>query len=265
MTKRLLAFLSIGFLIFLLDILFEDFSDDKTIVIFDTELKGLIDTWTNQVGREPNENEFNGIINQLVDEEILYREALKLGLDKNDIIIKRRLSQKIGFLKQEQLRVPTDKEVEDYFRENQSSYVIPKRFSFTHIYFESDKDGKNRSLRALEVWNNSGELSYGDPFLLGKNFSLKTSKEVARDFGINFSKEIERMPVNNWSGPLKSSYGSHLVFVTSVVDEIIPSLKEIKSALVADLQVKQKEENFKLYLEELRNEYKIQVNKSLIQ
>ena len=75
MTKRLLAFLSIGFLIFLLDILFEDFSDDKTIVIFDTELKGLIDTWTNQVGREPNENEFNGIINQLVDEEILYREA----------------------------------------------------------------------------------------------------------------------------------------------------------------------------------------------
>jgi peptidyl-prolyl cis-trans isomerase C len=265
MTKRLLAFLSIGFLIFLLDILFQDFSDDKTIVIFDTELKGLIDTWTNQVGREPNENEFNGIINQLVDEEILYREALKLGLDKNDIIIKRRLSQKIGFLKQEQLRVPTDKEVEDYFRENKLSYAIPKRFSFTHIYFNTDKDGINRALRALEAWNNGSELSYGDPFLLGKNFSLKTSKEVARDFGSNFSKEIERVSINNWSGPLKSSYGSHLVFVTSVVDEIMPSLKEVRSTLVADLQVKQKEENFTLYLEELRNEYKIQVNKSLIQ
>ena len=95
MTKKLLAFFSIGLVIFILDILFEDLSDDKTIVIFDSELNGLIDTWTRQVGREPNKSELNGIVNQLVDEEILYREALKLGLDKNDIIIKRRLSQKI--------------------------------------------------------------------------------------------------------------------------------------------------------------------------
>ena len=104
MIKRLLAFFSIGLLIFVLDTLFEDLSDDKTIVIFDSELKGLVDTWTSQVGRKPNKQELSAIINQLVDEEILYREALSLGLDKNDIIIKRRLSQKIGFLKQEEVK-----------------------------------------------------------------------------------------------------------------------------------------------------------------
>ena len=161
--------------------------------------------------------------------------------------------------------MPSDEEVEDYFRENQSSYLIPKRFSFTHIYFKLDKDGKNRSLRALELWKSSGELSYGDPFLLGKNFSLKTSKEVAREFGFNFSKEIKNVSINNWSGPFQSSYGSHLVFVTSIVDEKMPELKQISSVLIADLQIKQKEENFKLYLEELRNEYKVQVNTNLIQ
>ena len=114
MTKKLLAFFSIGLIIFVLDILFEDLSDDKTIVIFDSELNGLIDTWTRQVGREPNKSELNGIINQLVDEEILYREALKLGLDKNDIIIKRRLSQKIGLLEQEEVKMPSAEEVEEY-------------------------------------------------------------------------------------------------------------------------------------------------------
>ena len=146
MTKKLLAFFSIGLVIFVLDILFEDLSDDKTIVIFDSELNGLIDTWTNQVGREPNENELNGIINQLVDEEILYREALKLGLDKNDIIIKRRLSQKIGFLKQEEVKMPSAKEVEEYFKNNQSTYLVPKKYTFTHVYFNTDKDGKNIKL-----------------------------------------------------------------------------------------------------------------------
>ena len=134
MTKRLLAFFSIGLFIFILDILFEDFSDDKTIIIFDVELQGLIDTWTNQVGRGPSKKELNGIINQLVEEEILYREALNLGLDKNDIIIKRRLSQKIGFLKQEEIRLPTSKEIKKYFENNQSTYVLPQQYSFTHIY-----------------------------------------------------------------------------------------------------------------------------------
>jgi|TARA_B110000263_G_scaffold87786_1_gene76711 hypothetical protein len=264
MTKRLLAFFSIGLFIFILDILFEDFSDDKTIIIFDVELQGLIDTWTNQVGRGPSKEELNGIINQLVEEEILYREALNLGLDKNDIIIKRRLSQKIGFLKQEEIRLPTSKEIKKYFENNQSTYVLPQQYSFTHIYFNVDKDGNSRAIKALNDWKELDKLSYGDPFLLGKNFSLKTSKEITRDFGENFSKGMDKAPVNNWFGPLKSSYGSHLVFVSSVVVERMPELKEVRSQLIADLQTKQKEEDFKLYLDSLRKEYKVQVNTDLI-
>ena len=264
MTKKLLAFFSIGLVIFVLDILFEDLSDDKTIVIFDSELNGLIDTWTNQVGREPNENELNGIINQLVDEEILYREALKLGLDKNDIIIKRRLSQKIGFLKQEEVKMPSAEEVEEYFKNNQSTYLVPKKYTFTHVYFNTDKDGKNRALKALSLWKKNDELPYGDPFLLGKNFSLKTSKEIARSFGENFSNDVDGASVDDWAGPYESSYGSHLIFVSSVVEERVPELKQIGSLLISDIQMQQKEDNFKLYLDNLRNEYEVRVNIKLI-
>ncbi|MEO1955084.1 MAG: peptidylprolyl isomerase [Gammaproteobacteria bacterium] len=264
MTKKLLAFFSIGLFIFILDILFEDFSDDKTIVIFDSELKGLLDTWTNQVGREPNEQELSAIINQLVDEEILYREALNLGLDKNDIIIKRRLAQKIGFLKQEEVEPLTNKEIEEFFNNNKPNYLVPKQYTFTHIYFNTDRDGNNRALKAFKDWKEIGELPYGDPFLLGKNFSLKTSKEVARAFGENFAEEIKKVSVNNWFGPLKSSYGSHLVFINSVVEERMPELKEVRVQLISDLQLKQKEDDFRVYLDNLREKYKVQVNSNLV-
>ena len=100
MTKKLLSFLCIGLAILLLDFWFDSSNQDKTIILYDDEVNSLIETWTAQVGRPPNNQDFQGIINQLVEEEILYREALKLNLDKDDIIIKRRLAQKIGFLKE---------------------------------------------------------------------------------------------------------------------------------------------------------------------
>jgi hypothetical protein len=264
MIKRLLAFFSIGLFIFVLDILFEDLSDDKTIVIFDSELKDLVDTWTSQVGREPNGQELSAIINQLVDEEILYREALSLGLDKNDIIIKRRLSQKIGFLKQEEVKPMTNSEVDTFFLENKLDYLIPKQYTFTHIYFNADKNGSKRALKAYKDLRKVGELPYGDPFLLGKNFSLKTSKEITRTFGKNFAEEIKKVPLNQWYGPLSSSYGSHLVFINSIVEERIPELKEVKAQLISDLQLRQKEDSFRIYLDNLREKYKVQVNTNLI-
>ena len=101
MTKKLAAFFCVGLAILLLDILLDSKNQDKTIVLYDDEINALIETWKAQVGRPPNDQDLQGIINQLIEEEILYREALNLNLDKDDIIIKRRLAQKIGFLKQE--------------------------------------------------------------------------------------------------------------------------------------------------------------------
>ena len=100
MKQRLFIFLILGIVILFVD-LFSNKENENNITIFESEINSLIGTWVNQVGREPTLQEIDGIIKQLLDEEILYREAIKLGLDKNDIIIKRRLAQKIGFLRQE--------------------------------------------------------------------------------------------------------------------------------------------------------------------
>ena len=116
MTKKLTVFFSIGILIYILNNLFNSSTEDKLIIVFEEELDALKKSWISQVGRSPNKEEVEGIINQLVDEEMLYREALSLGLDKGDIIIKRRLAQKIGFLKQEmQIVEPSMEEINNFY------------------------------------------------------------------------------------------------------------------------------------------------------
>ena len=107
MKYKLLIFFIVGFLIYLIDIGLNSY-DEKEIYISDQEIISLVTAWKSQVGRNPNDDEITRIINNLVEEEILYREALLLGLEKEDRIIKRRLAQKISFLKQESIpKAPT--------------------------------------------------------------------------------------------------------------------------------------------------------------
>ena len=122
MKQRLIIFVILGVLILAVDTIFNNESENR-ITIFESEINSLISTWVEQVGREPTINEVEGIIKQLIDEEILYREAVRLGLDKNDIIIKRRLAQKIGFLRQEAETVlPTEDEVKEFYLKNSTFF-----------------------------------------------------------------------------------------------------------------------------------------------
>ena len=122
MKNKILIFFIIGFVLYLIDIGLNNY-DDKEIFISDSEITSLITAWRSQVGRNPNDDEVARIINDLVQEEILYREALKLGLDQDDRIIKRRLAQKLSFLKQESVeKLPSSQELKDFFNDNKEKY-----------------------------------------------------------------------------------------------------------------------------------------------
>ena len=132
--KKIFLFFAIGIAIYLIDIAFNYDESSKDIVITDQEIKSLISAWKQQVGRNPSEDEIIRIINDYLEEEILYREAIKLGLDKNDIIIKRRLAQKIGFLRQEaDSSLPLEEEVRDFYNKNIDKYFVGKRITFSHV------------------------------------------------------------------------------------------------------------------------------------
>ena len=260
MKQKLLIFFLIGVFIFLIDITFNEDSPNK-ITIYESELDSLINTWVTQVGRDPTNDEIDGIIKQLIDEEILYREALKLGLDKNDIIIKRRMAQKISFLKQESsVRNPTEEEILSYYKENKEDYFVESTYTFSHIYFSKDDQAESRSIKALELIEEGQESNiFGDPFLQGKNFSSKTIRELQRSFGDQFSQSIQNLSVKKWSGPISSEYGEHLIFINSYSDSYLPDLSKIVELVVSDILVRDQSQSTENYLKELRKEYEVEI------
>ena len=261
MTKKLLSFLCIGLIILIVDIWFYSSNQDKTIVLYDDEINSLIETWTVQVGRPPNDQDLQGIINQLVEEEILYREALNLGLDKDDIIIKRRLAQKIGFLKQEeQSDLPSESELKAYFKSRETNYYMDRRLSFSHLYFSKEKNGPERALSALKVIQEQNNLPDSDPFLVGKNFINKTSKEIDRDFGVGFSENFITKELGTWLGPFNSIYGTHLVKISQITEAKSPDLEEVKKAVLTDYLLDQKQDSTKNYIKALKKDYEVQIN-----
>ena len=260
MKQKLLIFFSIGLFIFVIDIVFNEDSPNK-ITIYESELDSLINTWITQVGREPTNEEIDGIIKQLIDEEMLYREALKLGLDKNDIIIKRRLAQKISFLKQESISSnPSEEEIKEYYSNHTDDYFVESTYTFSHIYFSEDNQAQSRSIKALQSIQQGEEPSlFGDPFLLGKNFSIKTSKELKRSFGDQFSDSIKDLDIKKWDGPISSEYGEHLIFLNSYTDSFLPELSQVRSIVVSDILAREQSQSTAKYLEELRKEYEIEI------
>ena len=161
--------------------------EDKNIFVSDQEILGLISAWKSQVGRDPTNDELARIINNLIDEEILYREALLLGLDQEDTIIKRRLAQKISFLKEESIpEIPTIEELNEYYKNNKEKYYIEPSFTFTHYYFSENNNSLERSQQALKALQDNNKVK-SDPFYLGKTFANEQLRNINTNFGKTFT------------------------------------------------------------------------------
>ena len=135
MKKKIVILLGvfIGFLSLFYGI---NISQKSSIYISGFEIKNLINIWEDQTGRPPTNKEIDMIIDNLIKEEILYHEALKLGLDQNDKIIKRRLIQKLEFYKEsENLNKVKEENLIEYYNENIDFYILNKRYSFKHLFF----------------------------------------------------------------------------------------------------------------------------------
>ena len=134
MNQRILIFFLIGLIIFFIDqISYQE--DSNSVFISDQRINMLINSWNTQVGRNPSSDELIGLINNAIEEEILYREALKLGLDQDDIIVKRRLIQKIMLLKKSSLPEPKESELVNFYQDNLDNYTSAEDYSFDHLFF----------------------------------------------------------------------------------------------------------------------------------
>lgn len=188
--------------------------------------------------RPPNEPEMLALIENRIKEEILYREALTMGLDKNDTIVKRRMAQKMEFLAEDvsAAREPTTEELKAWFATNTTMFTQPARVTFRHLYFSPDRRGKSAWPDATAALgrlagkpaSSPGAAALGDPFMFQDYLADRTPDQIAKDFGPPFAKALFVQKPGAWAGPIESGYGWHLVFLDSLTPERAASFEEVE-------------------------------------
>jgi len=259
---KVLIFFIIGVCLYLVDTAMSA-DEDKNIFVSDQEILSLINAWKSQVGRDPTDDEIARIINNLIDEEILYREALVLGLEQEDKIIKRRLAQKITFLKEESIPdIPTKDELINFFENNKEKYFIQPSFTFTHYFFSDNNNSLSRAKKALDNLALNQEI-LSDPFYLGKSFANEPFRNIENNFGPVFATNFINQPTNKWVGPIKSTFGHHIVYINNINSGYTPDIQDIFRQVEVDYLQQKREQTVNEFLNSKRSEYTIFINPEL--
>ncbi len=263
--EPLLHFLIIGAMIFVLFSIVN--TDDAVvtnnkIVVSTDDIERLSSNWSRKWNRPPTVTELQGLVESFIREEVYYREALALGLDQNDTILRRRLMQKMEFLSNDlaELNTPDETALNDYFLDHQDKYELPARASFTHVYFSQDKRGAKAVEDAKSVLPELNALrapEKGDTFMLQYDFTLETPFEVARLFGQGFAEQLFQSKMDDWQGPIESGYGLHLVRISEKVESRMPELASVIDKVRTDWMFEQRQEMNKEIYERFKERYEI--------
>jgi peptidyl-prolyl cis-trans isomerase C len=207
------------------------------IVLTEDDLKQMALVWVAQGRPPPTPQQMQSLIETKVREEVLYREALALGLDKDDTIVKRQLARKMEFLAEDvsKLEEPTSDELHAWYEKNKARFALPPRGSFRHVYFSPDRRGKSvradaeRALVRLAgaSMNAPAAATAGDPFMFQNYYGDRSFDDLAKAFGPQFARALVGVKPGAWAGPIESGYGWHIVFVEWLTPERIPAYEEV--------------------------------------
>lgn len=202
------------------------------------ELAQLVLVFKAQWRREPSAEEFNRLVEDKVQGEILYREALAMGLDKDDTIVKRRMAQKMQFLAEDvaAAREPTLAQLRTWYEKNSASFAQPPRVSFRHLYFSPDRRGaraRDDAVNALAKLAGQPEdakiaASLADSFMFQDHYRDRAPEFLGKEFGPQFARAVATLPPASWQGPVESGFGWHLVYVDTVIPGRVPAFEEIE-------------------------------------
>ena len=239
------------------------------IVVDETQALRLADRFQRTWMRLPTRQELQGLAEDFVKEEILYREAQALGLDQDDLIIRRRLRQKMEFLNADlvEQQAPTEVQLRAYFDANQDRFRRPDHFSLQQVYLNPNKpsdDVKRAVDELLARLNTDPALAadkklIGDATMLPAQLDAVTRREVANTFGRGFAEGIENAPTGRWSGPYESSYGLHLVRITNREAGGLPAMAEIRPIVEREWYAERRKEANERFYRALRARYDVEI------
>jgi PPIC-type PPIASE domain len=237
------------------------------IVVSASRVANLGDGFARTWRRSPNEQELRGLVEDYIRDEVFYREGRAAGLDRDDVIIRRRVRQKMEFLAEDMsVPEPSDEQLAAYLASNPERFRAEDQFTFQQVFLSATR-------RANTIENDSKQVAsilaraegvvdatvLGDPFLLGEEFRGVSAGKLASIFGEDFSRQIAAMEKGSWQGPISSGFGQHFVFISERKSGGSPLLDAVRPAVRREWANAQRLEAERRLYASLRERYEIVV------
>jgi glycine/D-amino acid oxidase-like deaminating enzyme len=234
------------------------------IVIEAERVASLATTFQRTWLRSPTSEELRALVNDYIDEEILYREGLALGLDRDDLVIRRRLRQKVEYLHTDLVAYPppTKAELEAFLKANRDRFRESEAISFTQVFIDPGKNAGSPYDRAKELLRElrAGAEVEGDATTLPDAMTRANEREIGAVFGTRFAADAVALEGSEWAGPVASSFGLHLVRIDERRSARMPALAEVRAQVARDFERARREDQHERFLEELRERYDVEVH-----
>jgi peptidyl-prolyl cis-trans isomerase C len=270
LKEPLIQFLLIGACIYGAYGLFapaEEGNTDATVLVDVNRINSFVAQWQARWNRPPTQQELDGLINSYIREEILYRQAVALGLAEDDPVTRRRMAQRLEFLTSDLARVvePEEGELQQYLQENMAQFRQPDRLSFIQVFFDPDKrdattlDDASAALAQLreEGVPNPETLQAGDQAMLPNYFAAQSELEIRTRLGGGFVEAMVALEPGQWQGPILSGFGVHLVYVYERVAVPPPVLADVRPEVLEALNASRTADFNEKFYEALKARYQI--------
>ena len=247
-----------------------DLDQPDKIVVNASQIERLAAGWKKTRMRPPTMVELEGLIEDFIREEIYYRQALSMKLDRDDTIVRRRLRQKMEFLTQDLAALvdPSESELQAYLEENEDSFRLGSRIGFKHIYFNRDQRGSRAEADAVHLLarlRGAGAkvdvTTLGDPLPLPNHFESTPERRVTKLFGRDFTAQLLSLKPGAWQGPVTSGYGLHLVFIRERTKPKTPALAEVRDEVMREWREARRRATNEEFYQKLRERYTVLVER----
>jgi peptidyl-prolyl cis-trans isomerase C len=269
LRQPLTIFILLGVMLFAIDRIWngppQPLDGAHNIVVTTTQQQTLLDAFRTEAGRNPTPEETRQRLDRWIEEEVLYREALALNLDRKDLIVHRQLTQKMRFLLNESANAPTptDAQLQIWLDQHMERYGKPTTISFDQVFLGRGQHGAHLQQDAAAIVAKLAAqpdqfIGLGDPFLQGQHVDNISPINLRRDFGAAFATAVESLQKSVWSNPITSGFGLHLVRITDRRDFQPVPLSEVRDRVLTDFQLAQHVTITQQSVDALKKKYRVE-------
>ena len=214
-------------------------SDSSAIVVSSDRIAAIVAQFRGTWQRPPSREELDALIESFVRDEVFYREGVALGLDRDDLVVRNRVKQKMEVLSADAMAAePSEADLQKYLDDHREVFAIPAAMSFEQVYFDPDRHGHQfeqdvrQALAALRAGRDA--VGFGDRTLLPPRMERALPADITAVFGDAFATAIRDVSPGTWSGPIRSSFGDHLVRITWKGEAVVPALADVRDVVLRE-------------------------------